>query len=130
MTERIRQPISVPRRRQAESVSVQNLVKANRSPGTTEGNAAQTVPKPTSAVQEPLLDSAPKQVTFYMASDDVKRAKAAYTGTSGQEMDRSWSEFISRAVLMEVERRERLYNEGQQFQGGSRNLAPGRKIQI
>jgi hypothetical protein len=65
-----------------------------------------------------------------MATDDVKRAKAAYTGTSGQEMDRSWSEFISRAVLMEVERRERLYNEGQQFQGGSRNLAPGRKIQI
>ncbi len=121
MTERTRQPISVPRRRQADSVSVQNLVKANRSPGVTEGNAAD---------QEPLHNSAPKQVTFYMASDDVKRAKAAYTGTSGQEMDRSWSEFISRAVLMEVERRERLYNEGQQFQGGSRNLAPGRKIQI
>ncbi|WP_426985922.1 ParB family protein [Pseudarthrobacter sp. Y6] len=27
-------------------------------------------------------------------------------------MDRSWSDFISRAVLMEMERRERLYNGG------------------
>ena len=130
MTESTRQPISVPRRRPAESVSVQNLVKANRSPGTTDGNPAENVPRPTSTAQEPLPDSVPKQVTFYMPTDDVKRAKAAYTVTSGQEMDRSWSEFISRAVLMEVERRERLYNEGQQFQGGSRNLAPGRKIQI
>jgi len=65
-----------------------------------------------------------------MAADDLKRAKAAYTGTSGQEMDRSWSDFVSRAVLMEVERRERLYNEGSRFQGGTRNLAPGRKIQL
>jgi hypothetical protein len=65
-----------------------------------------------------------------MAADDLKRAKAAYTGTSGQEMDRSWSDFISRAVLMEVERRERIYNEGNRFQGGTRNLAPGRKIQL
>jgi hypothetical protein len=130
MTERTRQPIGVPPRRKAGSPSVQNLVKANRSPATIDGNAAGTVPEPAPAAQGPVPDSAPKQVTFYMATDDVKRAKAAYTGTSGQEMDRSWSEFISRAVLMEVERRERLYNEGQQFQGGSRNLAPGRKIQI
>ena len=130
MTESTRQPIGVPPRRKAGSASVQNLVKANRSPATIDGNAAETVPGLTPAAQGPLPDSAPKQVTFYMATDDVKRAKAAYTGTSGQEMDRSWSEFISRAVLMEVERRERLYNEGQQFQGGSRNLAPGRKIQI
>ncbi|WP_281064064.1 ParB family protein [Arthrobacter terrae] len=65
-----------------------------------------------------------------MATDDLKRAKAAYTGTSGQEMDRSWSDFVSRAVLKEVERREGLYNEGGRYQGGTRNLAPGRKIRL
>ncbi|MEO5779172.1 MAG: hypothetical protein ABIQ22_05280 [Arthrobacter oryzae] len=127
MTESNRKPIGVPPRRRAESVSVQNLIKANRSPGTTEGDAAVASPASRPA---PLPDTAPKQVTFYMATDDVKRAKAAYTGTSSQEMDRSWSDFISRAVLMEVERRERLYNEGNQYQGGTRNLAPGRKIQL
>ena len=127
MTDSNRKPIGVPPRRRAESVSVQNLVKANRSSGTTDGDAAAATP---ASRPDPLPDTAPKQVTFYMATDDVKRAKAAYTSTSGQEMDRSWSDFISRAVLMEVERRERLYNEGNQFQGGSRNLAPGRKIQL
>lgn len=123
MSESNRKPIGVPARRQTDNRSVQNLVKANRSPGTTEGSSNAASPGP-------LPDTAPKQVTFYMATDDLKRAKAAYTGTSGQEMDRSWSDFISRAVLMEVERRERLYNEGDRFQGGTRNLAPGRKIQL
>ena len=127
MTESNRKPIGVPPRRQADNISVQNLVKANRSPGTIEGSSSAASPTSTPG---PLPDTAPKQVTFYMAADDLKRAKAAYTGTSGQEMDRSWSDFVSRAVLMEVERRERLYNEGSRFQGGTRNLAPGRKIQL
>lgn len=122
MSGNARQPIGVPPRRQSDSSSVQNLVKANRNP------TPQTAPSAES--QEPVPSRAPKQVTFYMATDDVQRAKAAYTSTNNQEMDHSWSDFISRAVLMEVERRERLYNEGQQFQGGSRKLAPGRKIQL
>lgn len=126
MTESNRKPIGVPPRRQTDNLSVQNLVKANRSPGS-KGESAPASPK---SHPGPLPDTAPKQVTFYMATDDLKRAKAAYTGTSGQEMDRSWSDFISRAVLMEVERRERLYNEGNRFEGGTRNLAPGRKIQF
>ena len=125
MTESNRKPIGVPPRRRPDNVSVQNLVKANRSSGATEGDSTGLSP-----AAAPLPDNASKQVTFYMAADDLKRAKAAYTGTSGQEMDRSWSDFISRAVLMEVERRERLYNEGEKFQGGARKLAPGRKIQL
>jgi hypothetical protein len=125
MTESNRKPIGVPPRRRADNLSVQNLVKANRNSGATDGDSTATSPAAAS-----LTDTASKQVTFYMAADDLRRAKAAYTGTSGQEMDRSWSDFISRAVLMEVERRERLYNEGSQFQGGARNLAPGRKIQL
>jgi hypothetical protein len=125
MTESNRKPIGVPPRRRPDNLSVQNLVKANRSLGVTEGDSTGTSP-----AAAPVPDTASKQVTFYMAADDLKRAKAAYTGTSGQEMDRSWSDFISRAVLMEVERRERLYNEGEKFQGGARKLAPGRKIQL
>ena len=102
-------------------------MKVNRDSATTGSDSPAASP---TSRPNPLPDTASKQITFYMAADDLKRAKAAYTGTSGQEMDRSWSEFISRAVLMEVERRERLYNEGSQFQGGAGNLAPGRKIQL
>lgn len=127
MTESNRKPIGLPPRRNADNLAVQNLMKANRDSAATgsDSPAASPAPRP-----NPLPDTASKQITFYMAADDLKRAKAAYTGTSGQEMDRSWSDFISRAVLMEVERRERLYNEGNRFEGGTRNLAPGRKIQL
>ncbi|WP_372512840.1 ParB family protein [Paenarthrobacter ureafaciens] len=63
-----------------------------------------------------------------MRGSDRTRAKAAFEATRGQEMDASWSEFISRAVMNEVLRRERVYNEGNPFPGGTRNLAPGRKL--
>ncbi len=63
-----------------------------------------------------------------MPASDRQRAKAAYQATNGQEMDASWSEFITRAVMNEVLRRERLYNNGEPFPGGTRNLAPGRKL--
>src|ERR1700712_3708640 len=99
MTESDRKPIGVPPRRRTENISVQNLVKANRRSAPTDGSSAATS---TSSLTSTMPDTAPKQVTFYMATDDLQRAKAAYTGTSDQELDRSWSDFISRAVLIEV----------------------------
>jgi hypothetical protein len=125
MTESTRSPIGPPPRRNAEaSAAVQNLVKANRSTPTPGQSTPASAPTLSAAPT-----SAPKQITFYMAANDLKRARAAYTATSSQEMDRSWSDFVSRAVLMEVARRERMYNEGENFPGGAQNLAPGRKIQ-
>ncbi|MFJ4264692.1 hypothetical protein ACIPYU_19810 [Paenarthrobacter nicotinovorans] len=63
-----------------------------------------------------------------MPGDARKRAKAAFNATRGQEEDASWSEFVSRAVMNEVYRRERLYNQGEPFPGGTRNLSPGRSL--
>ena len=127
MTESNRRPIEVPPRRQAEAPSVQNLLKANRSAPVTERALSATT---LSSSTEGMATSVLKQVSYYMPTDAVARAKAAYTATSGQENDHSWSDFITRAVLAEVERREDLYNEGERFQGNGRNLAPGRKIQF
>lgn len=125
MTESTRSPIGPPPRRNAGAPAVQNLIKANRATQPSQGEA----PEATAPATKPLPASASKQITFYMAADDLRRAKAAYTATSGQEMDRSWSDFISRAVLMEVARRERVHNNGENFPGGTQNLAPGRRIQ-
>lgn len=111
-----REPISGPPSRRPSGV--QNLLRANREP----------------AVEAPTAEPAParinptKQITFYMSAADRQRAKAAYQATSGQEMDASWSEFITRALMNEVLRRERVYNNGEPFQGGTRNLTPGRKL--
>lgn len=112
-----REPIGPPPRRPA--AGVQNLLKANRAP------AVEPIPV---AAPEPARVTETKQVTFYMPASDRQRAKAAYQATSGQEMDASWSEFITRAVMNEVLRRERLYNSGEPFPGGTRKLAPGRKL--
>lgn len=113
-----REPIGPPPRRQA--TGVQNLLKANRAP------AAETrIPE---ASPESARVTETKQITFYMPTSDRQRAKAAYQATSGQEMDSSWSEFITRAVMNEVLRRERLYNNGEPFPGGTRRLPPGRKL--
>lgn len=121
-----REPIGPPPRRPA--AGVQNLLKANRTPAAkiSPPVAAPSTQAPDSV--EPKVSNATKQVTYYMPAAARQRAKAAYQATSGQEMDASWSEFITRAVMNEVYRRERLYNEGEAFPGGTRNLAPGRKL--
>lgn len=127
MMENNRKPIGVPPRRHAEAPSVQNLLKSNRSSSVTKNTSAAPAPSPN---VEPTSGSVLKQVSYYMPMDDVTRAKAAYTATNGHEDDHSWSDFITKAIRAEVARREEHYNEGQRFQGGGRNLAPGRKIQL
>jgi hypothetical protein len=110
-----REPISGPPARRPSGV--QSLLRANREP------AAETP----AAEPAPARVNQTKQVTFYMRAGDRERAKAAYLATSSQEMDASWSEFISSAVMNEVLRRERVHNNGEPFSGGTRNLTPGRK---
>ena len=67
-------------------------------------------------------------VTFYLTDDMRNRARAAYRQTSFSERDTSWSEMLNKALLAEVQRRERAYNGGDAFEGGSDPLTPGRPI--
>lgn len=113
-----REPIGPPPSRPTSGV--QNLLKANRTQ-VAEPSTADAGGPP----ERPLER---KQVTFYMSAEDRRRAKATFQGTSNQEMDASWSEFVTRAVMTEVLRRERVHNNGDQFSGGTRNLTPGRKL--
>ncbi|ANF32244.1 hypothetical protein A0130_11685 [Leifsonia xyli] len=67
-------------------------------------------------------------VTFYLTDAMRNRARAAYRQTSYDERDTSWSEMINKALLAEVQRRERAYNGGQAFVGNDEPLTPGRPI--
>ena len=114
-----REPIGPPPRRPSGG-GVQNLLKANRVPiaeSQAPANKVDTVP---SSKKEP--------VTFYMLPADRQRAKAAYKATNGEEMDASWTDFVARAVMNEVLRRERRYNNGEPFPRVTAKLAPGRKL--
>jgi hypothetical protein len=118
MSESAREPIGLPPRRAS---GVQNLLKSNRE-------AATGAPVETATPTPEVPETKKLQVTFYMLQSNLKRAKAAFKATSGAEMDDTWSDFISRAVMNEVTRREQLYNSGEPYQGGDQKLAPGRKI--
>jgi hypothetical protein len=67
-------------------------------------------------------------ITFYLSELLRNRARAAYRLTSFEEQDSSWSDMLSKALLAEVERRERLHNLGEVFSGGEEPLTPGRPI--
>lgn len=119
MSESAREPIGLPPRRVS---GVQNLLKSRREAAIDAPAEAASTPAPeTFGTRKP-------QVTFYMLRSNLKRAKAAFKATSAAEMDDSWSDFISRAVMNEVARRERLHNNGEPFHGGDQKLAPGRKL--
>ncbi len=67
-------------------------------------------------------------ITFYLPDVLRNRARAAYRVTSFEEQDASWSDMLSKALLAEVERRERIHNLGERFAGGEEPLTPGRPI--
>ncbi|WP_345762904.1 ParB family protein [Diaminobutyricibacter sp. McL0608] len=67
-------------------------------------------------------------ITFYLSELLRNRARAAYRLTSFAEQDASWSDMLSKALLAEVERRERDHNYGEEFTGGEEPLSPGRPI--
>jgi hypothetical protein len=67
-------------------------------------------------------------ITFYVDPELRNRAREAYRSTSYAERDSTWSEMLCKALLAEVERRERLHNSGEEFLGSEHPLAPGRPI--
>jgi hypothetical protein len=68
------------------------------------------------------------RITVYIDHALRLRARTAYRVTSHLEGDRTWSDFIERAILREVERREQAHNAGESYPGTNGPLAPGRSV--
>ncbi|WP_442855749.1 ParB family protein [Frigoribacterium sp. Leaf263] len=108
---------------------------------TTEGHIPSTVPgakkpmlgvarEPSSspAAEETAVDSETKRMTVYIASRHYARARAAYRATSYAARDRSWSDFVEKAIVAELERREAQHNAGKAYAPDSSPLSPGRPL--
>jgi len=83
------------------------------------------------AVQRPipLAEGSPtEKMTTYVPRAVRERAKAAFRATSHLEGDGSFSDFITAAITREVERREKLHNNGQQYAGDGGRLTAGRPL--
>lgn len=79
--------------------------------------------------RRPAVESAAAKVKngYYQSADDIARARAAYSWTHNQEGHRSFSDFIAAAVMTEVERLEKVYNDGRPWEPvGAGEIPTGR----
>jgi len=84
--------------------------------------------KTTPEAPAPKKGTRPK-VAFYQDPEDTERLRGAVLQTMVLEGHTSMSEFISRAVMTEVTRLEKKYNNGQPFPAiGAGGLPQGRPI--
>ncbi|WP_425266425.1 ParB family protein [Cryobacterium zongtaii] len=67
-------------------------------------------------------------MTTYLSANTRDRARATYRATSHLEGDKSWSDFVERAILAEVERRELAHHAGERYEGDSSPLPVGRPL--
>src|SRR4051812_34659394 len=124
-------PIAAPAR--TEPSTAERLVEPVGTPQ--QSQKPQTRPKSrtqaTRAVQRPipLAEGSPtEKMTTYVPRAVRERAKAAFRATSHLEGDGSFSDFITAAITREVERREKLHNDGQQYAGDGGRLTAGRPL--
>lgn len=75
-----------------------------------------------------LVATERERVTTYLDGRLRARAREAYRATSHLEGDKSWSDFVERAILAEVLRREAAHNGGRTYAGDTTPLSPGRPL--
>lgn len=73
-------------------------------------------------------DQARGRVAAYFSEANRDRARAAFRATQHREFDESFSAFVELAVMNEVARREREYNDGKPFATTGGNLRAGRPL--
>ena len=91
--------------------------------GTRATNAAVPV-EPSEPQEDPTARS-----TIYFRKPNLARARRAFRATQHLEGDRSWSDFVDKAVAAETIRRESAHNQGQAFRGPDGPLAAGRPLE-
>jgi hypothetical protein len=89
---------------------------------------AQELPAPLPSVVSKLAVTERERVTTYLDGRLRARAREAYRATSHFEGDKSWSDFVERAILAEVIRREAAHNDSRPYAGDETPLSPGRPL--
>ena len=99
---------------------------------TAEGTGAANIAPGAGAetLARPRRVSASKhKLSIYQHPEDTARLRAAYRQTLAASSDRSFSDFINRLLMTEVEHLEAQHNGGQPFPGvGAGELPTGRPI--
>ena len=68
------------------------------------------------------------RLSTYLTMDTLERARATYRATSHLEHDRTFSDFVERAIYAEILRREAAHNAGERYEADTSRLRPGRPL--
>ncbi len=130
-------PVATPERPAATADPVPQAAERPIEPVSAPQTAQKPSTRPKSRAQAPravqrpipLAEGSPtEKMTTYVPRAVRERAKAAFRATSHLEGDGSFSDFITAAITREVERREKLHNDGQQYAGDGGRLSAGRPL--
>lgn len=116
-----------PRRPQVTG-DLSRLQAKNRTPvppPPSSSASTETPPGPTATTDD---NAGKKRITVYIDNEIFTRARGVHKATAHLEDDRSWSQFIEKALLREVEARERSHNNGERYSGSDTPLSPGRPL--
>lgn len=97
------------------------------------GTAAPTPVAPPSSDSKAALNSRStgkesKRITVYIEQSVFARARGVFRATSHLEDDKSWSQFVEKALLREAEAREHAHNEGARYDDSAAQLSSGRPL--
>ena len=109
-------------------VEVELVEEPPRPPAVTPELPAPDLPAAAPTVVSKLAVTERERVTTYLDGRLRARAREAYRATSHLEGDKSWSDFVERAILAEVTRREAAHNDGRPYAGDETPLSPGRPL--
>lgn len=99
------------------------------APAQPEASAANPIDSVAPAATPAGGEAGKARVSVYLDPIVRDHARATYKATAHLAGDRSWSEFVERAIAAETARREERYNEGQEYRiTGDTRLSPGRPI--
>ncbi|RPF02113.1 MULTISPECIES: hypothetical protein [unclassified Frondihabitans] len=109
-------------------VDVQHVEEPSRPPAVTSELPAPFLLAAAPTVVSKSAVTERERVTTYLDGRLRARAREAYRATSHLEGDKSWSDFVERAILAEVIRREAAHNDGRPYAGDETPLSPGRPL--
>ncbi|WP_416172986.1 ParB family protein [Cryobacterium sp. 10C2] len=114
----------------AGTPDLSRLQARNRTEPTVQPVQQPKLSKPAAAParKAALMAEPTARMTTYLSAQTRDRARATYRATSHLEGDKSWSDFVERAIQAEVERRELLHNAGEPYEGDSSPLPVGRPL--
>nr|WP_037190565.1 hypothetical protein [Rhodococcus fascians] len=117
----------LPPRRPAVTGDLSKLQAKNRSP-VPPPPATPQVPPSTGSNTVADDDARTKRITVYIDHDVFTRARGVHKATAHLEDDKSWSQFVEKALVREAQARELTHNEGERYGGSDVPLSAGRPL--